>query len=94
MSVRMLPNYSFNLFFFSFQMILSISSHYCVGVFLLAQSPPPPPELSVICSNQQNMGLCKELLKTELEGEKGGGCCDRLLQNSGYNIKCYWLETL
>lgn len=41
------------------------------------------------------MGLCKELLKTELEGEKGGGvCCDRLLQNSGYNIKCYWLEAL
>lgn len=54
-------------------MILSISSHCCVGVFLLAQSsPPPPPELSVICSNQ-NMGLCKVLLKTELGGEKGGG---------------------
>lgn len=35
MSVRMLPNYSFNLFFFSFQMILSISSHCCVGVFFV-----------------------------------------------------------
>lgn len=44
--------------------------------------------LSVICLNQ-NMGLCKVLSKTELEGERGGGCCDRLLQNSGYNIKCY-----
>lgn len=43
-----------------------------------------PPELSVICLNQ-NMGLCKVLSKTELEGERGG-CCDRLLQNSGYNI--------
>lgn len=31
------------------------------------------------------MGLCKVLSKTELEGERGG-CCDRLLQNSGYNI--------
>lgn len=26
--------------------------------------------------------------------KRGGGCCDRLLQNSGYNIKCYWLEAL
>lgn len=41
-------------------------------VFNRQDNLPHPPELSVICSNQ-NMGLCKVLLKTELGGEKGGG---------------------
>lgn len=43
---------------------------WCISVG--PKFPPPPPELSVICSNQ-NMGLCKVLSKTELEGERGGG---------------------
>lgn len=78
MSVRMLPNYSFNLFFFSFQMILSISSYCCVGVFFVGPKLFNfwflTDKIKIRCYLfKSKYGSLQITFKTELEGEGGGG---------------------